>query len=117
MNIPVDYLRWAGTTENEFFVVIFYAGLLTLSIAEREMFLGENTTPIGISKYLKELAEPLHSISDDAEFSRKLQIETNYLRMHYNDDLENLRFKHLMPIIKWKFASRKIKEDEFCMEH
>ena len=113
----VVYLQWLGNTEDEFFIATFYGGLLTMSVGEREMFLGSVVNVVAISKHLEPFNQSKLNINNEQEFADRIKLEAEYLKNHYADDLENLRFKHLMSIIKWKFASRKIKEDEFCMEH
>jgi hypothetical protein len=109
------YLQWSGTTEEEFFVATFYGGLLMLDVQEREMMLGKDPEAhiVAITNKLKELN--VSSKTTD-QFVNKIALNVAYLKDGYPDDIENLRFTELMKIIGWKFASKNVKEDEFCLE-
>jgi hypothetical protein len=104
------FLQWSGTTEDEFFVATFYAGLLTLDVNEREMLLGRQETVIIVA--LSAQLETLNVIAkNDTDFTEKADQNAFYLQNHYKDDLENLRFRDAMKIFDWKFTSRKVKEE------
>lgn len=109
------FLQWSGTTEDEFFVATFYAGLLTLDINEREMLLGWQETVIIVA--LSSQLETLNIIAKtNKDFTEKADQNAFYLQNQYQDDLENLSFRDAMKIFGWKFASRKVKEEYYDFE-
>lgn len=119
-HVPLDmakmpFVQWRGSTEDEFFVATFYGGLMTLDINEREMLLGNEETVTIVA--LASKVQTLNAAStSDEEFAHKVQMNAEYLAKGYMDDVENLKFSELMKIIGWKFASRKVKEEDFCIE-
>ena len=116
LNTKMPYVQWNGSTETEYFIAIFYSGMLSLDINEREMLLGtqEHVPVIAISNQLELLNEA--SKTKD-EFNRKIQLNIKYVMGEYLKDLVNISFTEVMKIAGWKFASRKVKENDFDFEN
>ena len=107
----MPFMQWDGSTEMEYFVITFYGGFLTFSMDEREMLLGrpENLSVIALSKQLDFLN---YASKTEEQFNKQLQLNIEYIKHNYQQDAEKLTFSEIMKIIGWKFASRKVKEEE-----
>jgi len=115
LETKMPFVQWRGTTETEFFAVTFYGGIVTLDINERELLLGreENVLVVAVVKSLVALNKA--SKTKD-QFTKKLQLNIEYINAQYLKDVETLTFKDIMRIVKWKFVSRKVKENDFGFE-
>jgi len=96
------YVGWYGTTETEFFSIVFVGGVVSVSLAERQMQIGESyCLPLIVSKL-----EKAALIDDQME---KIRILSKYNLNYANRDLEKATFKDIMKPLGWKFASKKVK--------
>lgn len=111
----LPYIRWNGTTENEYFYAMFYGGMVLMNINERELLLNTSTDfkIIALSKYLESLIKASETTND---FLKKIQCNAEYVKENFQKDLESITFQDIMSILGWKFLSRKVKEDDSYVE-
>lgn len=115
LGTPLPFITWKGSTETEYFIATFYAGMVIIDIQEREMLLGQTEF------YIIALAPTLYKLNDASmtieQFNQKVSLNAEYLVKHYNEDIKNIQFKDVMKIMGWKYASKKIKEEDFCFDN
>jgi len=96
------YVGWYGNTETEYFSVVFVSGIVSISVAERQMKIGEEYSLPLIASKLEKAA----STTDQLE---KLRLIARYNTKYSNKDLETVSFKDIMKPLGWKLASKKVK--------
>lgn len=104
-NIVGSYKGWLGSTEEEYFSIVFVNGILTISLEEREMCLGWRSLSYAI----------IDTVAD--AYSGKASVAKNILVQEYDlhlylKDLNEIKFKDVMKTLKWKLKSKKVKVDE-----
>lgn len=85
-------ISWRGSVNEEYFSLLFVKGLLEVSLAEREMKLGET----GLHYALTERA---FNVSDDPVVAAN-----QYGIAEMNDDVERLTFVDILVALNWKYA-------------
>jgi len=96
------YAGWYGSTETEYFSIVFVGGVVSISLAERQMKIGEDyCLPLIVSR--------LKSVAITNDNNKKLVVLGNYNYKHANKDLDRVSFKDVMKPLGWKFASKKVK--------
>lgn len=97
-----EYKAWRGSTETNFFYIVFMKGVITAIVEEREMLIGTRiTTYATLTKLVKMSNKP-----DSVEQFIK------YNETEYKEDMKNLTFEDVMMTLKWKFHSKKVKVKE-----
>jgi len=101
---------WKGSTETEYFSLLFVNGMLTLCISEREMFLGTEPIAVAMAKKLKESVE-LSKVDELAG----LQMTQSYTDSgEMDNDIKNITLKDCMGVLQWKLKrNAKIFFDNF----
>lgn len=102
------YKAWTGSTEMEFFSLMFMRGILTVSVYERECETGENAVNYGMLASLQD--RMLEMTGDQA--SRYL---FEYNISLYEEDMKNLSFNDVMTALNWEFHSDKVKVKDGMM--
>jgi hypothetical protein len=97
-----DYKAWKGSTEAEYFYIVFMKGVVTVILEEREMLIGKNVISYAILTKLFNLANKPNSVESFDEYN-----ETSY-----KEDLKSVTFQDIMVSLKWKFYSDKVKIKE-----
>lgn len=101
---------WKGSTEEEYFSLLFVNGMLTLCISEREMFLGTVAIAVAMTKKLKEAVEV--SKVDELVGLQMTQTYTDSGEM--NEDIKKITLKDCMKVLRWKLKpNAKIFFDNF----
>lgn len=89
---------WKGSTESEFFHLLFTNGMLSLCISEREMFLNDDPIGIAMTPALREAVEV--SKTDD---NKGLELTRTYTDGNQlKEDVENLTFGDVLNVLGWK---------------
>lgn len=94
-----DYKAWKGSTETEYFYVVFMKGVITAMVEEREMFIGKNIVTYSILTKLFNLSNNSDSV----------ELFNEYNAILYKEDLKSLTFQDIMTTLKWAFYSDKVK--------
>jgi len=97
-----DYKAWNGSVEMEYFSIIFMKGVMTISLAEREMDLIDK--PINYAILTK-----LHNLLKTKTKLECMQTYAMYNNEGYKDDLKSITFNDIMKALKWTFHSEKVK--------
>lgn len=97
-----DYKAWRGSTETEYFYIVFMKGVVTLILEEREMLIGSNIICYATLTKLVKMAKRADSV----------EWFTKYNATEYRDDLKSTTFEDIMVSLKWKFHSKKVKIKE-----
>jgi len=100
-----NYKAWFGSTETEYFSIIFVRAILTISIAEREMELGKKTINYAI----------LTKLYNNLDNKSKEQAESDFIKYNmygYKEDLKHVTFDDIMTVLKWTYYSDKVKIKE-----
>lgn len=93
-----EFVNWRGSTETEYFSIIFLKGILTVSIDEREMKVGWEPVNFAISS---KLADMFASVKGDLE---QTAMAAKYSREEYQKELDNISFTDVMVALSWKYA-------------
>ena len=101
----VKYKAWTGSTEAEFFSIMFTGGLLTISLNERECDAGRNVINYGM---LASLQDHLLKLSHVQAAAYLLE----YNMFLYESDMNIISFNDVMTALKWEFHSDKVKVKE-----
>lgn len=97
-----DYKAWRGSTEGEYFYIVFMKGVITVILEEREMLIGTRGIVYStLTKLVKIANEP-----DPVEWFIK------YNEFGYKEDLKTITFEDVMVTLKWKFYSKNVKIKE-----
>jgi hypothetical protein len=89
---------WKGSTEEEYFSLLFNNGMLTLCISEREMFLG--TEPIGVAM-VTELREAVDVSKTNEGMGLKLtQLYTRGGKLE--EDVKNITLSDCLEVLGWE---------------
>lgn len=89
---------WKGSTEEEYFSLLFNNGMLSLCINEREMFLG--TEPIGIA-----MVEELREAVDVSKTNEGLGLELTQLYTcggKLEEDVKNITLGDCLEVLGWE---------------
>ncbi len=108
--LPSDlgyYKGWIGSTENEYFSIAFVKGVLSVSLEEREMQVGWNISNVAMVTHLHKLIT-----TQKMDISAISKMVNTYNLDGCDDDVKAIKFTDVMTVLKWKFASRKVKVDE-----
>lgn len=93
-----EFINWRGSTETEYFSIIFLKGILTVSIDEREMRLGQDPMNFALSA---KLAELFATAKGDIE---QTAMAVKYSREEYKKELDAVSFTDVMVVLQWKYA-------------
>lgn len=85
-------ISWRGSVSDEYFSILFVKGLLEVSLAEREMQLGNASVHYA-------LTERAFNVSPDP-----IQAANQYGITEINDDVERMTFVDIMVALNWKYA-------------
>ena len=111
-NAGVPFIGWTGTTEDEFFMMAFVIGVLTIAISEREQCLtyADALSVVGFSEdcynRLTVATKAGRPITAE-EYQRVVDYNTNV----YHKEIESLEFKDVMKLLKWKWKDKKERID------
>jgi len=98
----IKYVGWSGTVGEEYFSIVFTAGVITVSISERSMLVGqEYVTPL--------ISKKLLSAQSTKNPTKKIELFSLYLGKHHHEELEAINFNEIMEKLKWTFLSEKVK--------
>lgn len=97
-----DYKAWRGSTETEYFYIVFMKGVVTLMLEEREMLIGSNIICYATLTKLVKMAKRTDSV----------EWFTKYNATEYREDLKSTTFEDIMVSLNWKFHSKKVKIKE-----
>lgn len=97
-----DYLgptkAWKGSTEEEYFSLLFTNGMLSLCISEREMYLTKDPIGVAIAPALSEAVK-----ISDVDDVKGLELTKLYTDGNQSkEDVENLTFGDILEILGWK---------------
>lgn len=96
---------WSGTTENEFFFIVFSHGMLTISLEEREMMIFRKPCTIAMEE---KLAQSLKENCVDENSVHADLLKANYNDEHGFKDTEEITFQDVMDVLKWELAHRDV---------
>jgi hypothetical protein len=96
--VGVPFIGWNGTTEDEFFVMAFVVGVLTISINEREMRLADPDS-LSVAGFSKNCYDRLTAGNKEKALE--------YNNVDYHKELESLEFKDVMKLLKWTWKDKK----------
>lgn len=99
------YKGWTGSTEEKWFSIVFVKGVLTVSVEEREMYLGKFPINLALSDTLEEMLSP------PVTATKNMMVDM-YNSSLYLEDLRKITFKDIMKLLKWKFLNRNVKVQE-----
>lgn len=103
-----EFVNWRGSTETEYFSIIFLKGILTVSIDEREQRVGNDPLNVAMSE---KLADMFMSAKGDLE---KTASAVKYNREEYPKEIKTVSFTDVMVLLNWKYApNAKIDYDPF----
>lgn len=106
--VSYQTVQWSGSTDDYYFHISFAAGLLAISVEEREMQLKDSIPQlVALSHHLKGLNKVA---GDPKAFQEGVDINIFYLKNVYKTDVETMSFKDVMRFLGWKFKSRKVSE-------
>lgn len=103
-NNEFSYVIWQGTTNDNYFRVVFYVGTVVIICSEREMLLGvEKSYNIGyINNFSKQ--------TDD--FNRENDTIYDYIKSGtYNNHVKNINFEDIMKLLNWKYKNKSVVEE------
>ena len=102
------YKAWTGSTEMEFFSIMFMRGILTVSLNERECEAGQNIVNYGMLASLQDrMLKMTHEQAARYLFEYNMSL--------YEEDMNNLSFNDVMTALNWEFHSDKVKVKEGMM--
>jgi hypothetical protein len=103
------YKGWIGSTEEEYFSIVFVKGIITVSLEEREFRLGRE--PINYS-----VVDSLHeSLIGPITAAKKTTVDLYNTKL-YLDDVKLLTFKDVMKSLKWKLDTGVEVEEHYLSE-
>ena len=89
---------WKGSTEEEFFYILFINGMLSLYISEREMLLEEKGIGVGMTP---ELADAVNVSKTDE--TAGLLLTSKYTSSgKMDDDMVNITFDDILKTLDWE---------------
>ena len=94
------YLMWKGETQDGYFRIIFYAGVIVMVFSEREMML-DYTPGVNIA-CVPEFREMLNVPGTADRMTRNVQ----YMVDEYPKQLENIRFSDIMRVLGWRYTKK-----------
>jgi len=89
-------VMWRGATELEYFSIAFLRGILTISLSEREILLGEKTINYAMVSSLMEVIERGDTIST-------IEATYNYNAKQSFKDAEVISFTDVLVIFGWNY--------------
>ena len=98
--IGSERVLWKGSTENEYFSIVFMSGILSVSVAERECQLGlpEFILCVGISKKSREKM----AVANKMDVNEMVKSAYDYLLTDYIEEVKTISFVNdVLPILKW----------------
>lgn len=104
------YKLWTGSTEMEYFNIIFVRGVLTISLEEREMLLGGNSVIYYAMTQM--LIDVLSKVKNNNISVEAKEACERYHLNEYVGELNDVDFKAVRKILKWKMKSKKVKVNE-----
>ncbi len=107
------YVMWRGTTELEFFTVMFVGGVLVLSLAEREFNLVDSAINYAESQTLLDTAELVKGSSPEMQ----VELQRNYSGVIAKREQNEITFADVMFILKWQYVEgAKVDESDMLGE-
>jgi hypothetical protein len=97
-----DYKAWRGSTETNYFYIVFMKGVITVICEEREWLIGTRITTYAVLTKLVNMSKKSNSHS----------LFDTYNAEEYKEDMKNVTFEDVMMTLKWKFHSKKVKVKE-----
>lgn len=98
------FKQWVGSTETEYFSILFVKGLLNVCVEERESDLGKNPINYAISK---RLVDKMSIVKND--LSKVMEESEKYNNVGYYEDHKEVHLKEVLKVLKWKRFSRNVK--------
>jgi hypothetical protein len=89
---------WMGSTENEFFHILFINGMLSICISEREMLLDQNGVGVGMTKELRQ-AVNVSKVDEEAGLLLTKEYSSSG-RM--DEDMDNITLKDVLEALGWE---------------
>lgn len=93
-----ELINWRGSTETEYFSIIFIKGVLTASVEEREMLLGTTGVNVAMSQKLADMFMAAKTELTQTEAALE------YNRKHYKKEFDEASFTDVMVLLDWKYA-------------
>jgi len=104
---------WRGTLKEEFFTVMFVGGVVVVSVAEREMKLGDPSINYAESQSMLDTAEAVKTASEEG----KVLLQSNYRDVVAKNEQDTITFADLMFILKWEYVEgAKVDESDLFEE-
>lgn len=101
---------WKGSTEEEYFTLLFTNGMLTLCFNEREMLLDQDPVGVGMVAELREAVDV--SKTDEAKGLELTQAYTGGPK--FEGDVKNITFGDALEVLGWEMKDgAKIMFDNF----
>jgi len=91
---------WKGSTENEFFYILFIDGMLSLYISEREMLLEEKGIGVGMTPELQEAVDVSKIDKNDGLALTKKYTSSGKM----DEDMANITLDDILETLDWKLA-------------
>lgn len=95
LSLAGKHRSWQGSTEKEYFSVVFINGVLSVSISEREMRLLEEARIYALSTEMIKAANEVDEI-------RRTEMVYNYLNTTFISDIKEITFEDVMKVLNWK---------------
>lgn len=101
---------WKGSTEEEYFTLLFTNGMLTLCFNEREMLLDQDPVGVGMVAELREAVDI--SKTDEAKGLKLTQTYTDSPK--FDEDVKNITLCDVLEVLGWELKDgAKIMFDSF----
>lgn len=85
-------ISWRGSLNDEYFSILFVKGLLVVSVAEREMQVGENSLHYALTERASKIsANPIEAMNQG-------------IVAEINDEMENITFTDALIALNWRYA-------------
>lgn len=91
-------VNWRGSVKDEYFSILFFKGILVVSLEEREMMLGHNAVKYAMSSALAA------AIKGDASAPERTEASFDYYLKICPKEIETVSFTDVMAALAWKYA-------------
>lgn len=88
---------WKGSTDEEFFSLLFTNGMLSICIDEREMFLGTEAIGVAMATELKEAIEVAKT-----DEQKGVELTQQYTSGKSNEDTKNITLDDCLEVLGWE---------------
>lgn len=93
------YVGWYGSTECEYFSIVFLGGIVSMSLEERMMHIGHESI-------LALMSDRLYPAALGTDVNEKVLLWADYNKTHLGKELETISFKDIMRTLSWKLKSK-----------